>query len=208
MASLKILIYDVIMIAYVLIAVAIFVPWILISLGRYDQDFLFISDTIYRFFSFFCHQLSSRSLFLDDIEMPVCARCASIYIATALGLIFFRLKGYGKREFKMNWPLFVLLFIPTALDGFTQLFGWRESTNLLRLVTGLPYGLGYAYGIAWALPFMYALLELIGVCLKGDTKGVKGVVKRLIAMVWPPILQITFLAKALEDQEDTIHEDD
>ncbi len=86
----------------------------------------------------------------------------------------------------MSWLLFALLFIPTALDGFTQLFGWRESTNLLRLATGFPYGLGYAYGIAWALPFIYALLELIGVCLKRDSKAVDAVIKRLMAMVWPP----------------------
>ncbi len=204
MANLKMLIYDAVTIVYVLIAVAIFVPWILLSLSRYDAGFLFISDTIYQFFSFFCHQLPYRSLFFDGIKMPVCARCASIYIATALGLVFFRLKGYGRREFRMNWLLFALLFVPTALDGFTQLFGWRESTNLLRLVTGFPYGLGYAYGIAWALPFIYALLELIGVCLKGDTKGVNSVVKRIIAMVWPPILKISFLAKVLGDKEDKV----
>ena len=199
MADLRMLIYDAVTAVYVIIAAAIFVPCALLSLGRYNADFLLISDTIYRFFSYFCHQLSYRSLFFDGIKMPVCARCAAIYVATALGLVFFRLKGYGRREFTMNWLLFALLFAPTALDGFTQLFGWRESTNLLRLATGLPYGLGYAYGIAWALPFIYALLELIRVCLKGDMKGVKGVVKRLITMVWPPILKMPFLAKALED---------
>jgi len=134
MADLKMLIYDMATIVYVLIAVAIFVPWALLSLSRYDPGFLFISDTIYRFFSFFCHQLPYRSLFLDGIKMPVCARCASIYIATALGLVFFRLKGYGRREFKMNWLLFALLFIPTALDGFTQ----PAPQDLIRRSLALP----------------------------------------------------------------------
>ncbi|HEY3422518.1 MAG TPA: DUF2085 domain-containing protein, partial [Methanocellaceae archaeon] len=119
MADLKMLIYDIVTIAYVLIAIAIFVPWALLSLGRYDPGFLFVSDSIYQFFSFFCHQLPERSLFLDGIKMPVCARWSSIYVATSLGLVFFRLKGYGRREFRMNWLLFALLFIPTALDGFT-----------------------------------------------------------------------------------------
>jgi uncharacterized membrane protein len=27
-----------------------------------------------------------------------------------------------------------------ALDGFTQLFGWRESTWELRVITGLLFG--------------------------------------------------------------------
>ena len=73
--------------------------------------------------------------------------------------------------------------MPTAVDGFTQLFGWRESTNLLRLITGFPYGVGYAYLIAWGLPLVYALLELIGVSVKdGDTDPV---VERIRKMAWP-----------------------
>ena len=32
--------------------------------------------------------------------------------------------------------------IPTAIDGFTQLFEFRESNNALRFITGLIGGLG------------------------------------------------------------------
>lgn len=187
MPDVRMLIYDAVTLVYALIAVSVFVPWVLLSLGRWDPLFLSVADTIYQFFSFFCHQLSYRSLYFNDIQMPVCSRCASIYVATALGLVFFRLKGCGKKEFKMNWPLFILLFAPTALDGFTQLLGWRESTNLLRLITGIPYGLGYAYGIAWGLPLIYALLELIAASLRRDMSGANAIIKRLKAMVWPPI---------------------
>ena len=185
MADLKLLVYDAITVFYLLIVVAIFSPWALLSLSRFDPSFLLVSDAIFKFFSYLCNQLPYRSLYFDGIQMPVCARCAALYVATAAGLLFFRLRGYGKKEFRMNWPLFVLLFLPTALDGTTQLFGWRESTNLLRLITGFPYGIGYAYLIAWALPFIYALLELIGACAKGDVPRAKIVVKRLMAMVLP-----------------------
>lgn len=181
----KMLIYDIVTLIYILIAIAIFVPWALLSASRWDPTFLLISDGIYRFFSLFCHQLPYRSFFYDDIQMPVCARCVSIYIATALGLVFFRLKGFGTKEFRMNWLLIILLFAPTALDGFTQLFGWRESTNLLRVVTGFPYGLGYAYAIAWALPFLYALFELMGYALKRDEANTDDAIKRLKHMAWP-----------------------
>jgi len=34
----------------------------------------------------------------------------------------------------------VLGLLPIAVDGFTQLFGWRESTNELRVITGAPGG--------------------------------------------------------------------
>jgi uncharacterized membrane protein len=35
-----------------------------------------------------------------------------------------------------------MLIIPTAIDGTTQLFGARESTNPLRLTTGSLLGVG------------------------------------------------------------------
>ena len=36
----------------------------------------------------------------------------------------------------------MILMIPVAIDGFTQYFGPRESTNNLRFVTGFIGGIG------------------------------------------------------------------
>jgi uncharacterized membrane protein len=36
------------------------------------------------------------------------------------------------------------MIIPTFIDGTTQLFGFRESNNLLRFSTGLIGGIGLA----------------------------------------------------------------
>jgi uncharacterized membrane protein len=36
------------------------------------------------------------------------------------------------------------MIIPTLLDGLTQLFGFRNSNNVLRLFTGLMGGVGLA----------------------------------------------------------------
>lgn len=183
MANFKRLIFDLIVAAYAIIALSIFVPWVLLSIAPHDRTFLAICDFIGWFYSYLCHQLPFRTLYFDGIKMPVCARDTSIYIATALGLLFFRLKGFGTKEFKMNYVLLVLLFLPTAIDGFTQLFGFRESTNLLRLIAGFPYGLGYAYLIAWALPLIYVLIDLIIAAKNnGDTDSV---IKRIKNMVWP-----------------------
>ncbi len=185
MVNVKMLAFDAIVVAYTAIALAELVPWALLSVMGHTPLAVGISDAVFRFFSIFCHQLPWRSLFFDGIQMPVCARCASIYLATALGLIFLRLKGFGEKEFRMNWLLFVLLLAPTGIDGTTQLFGWRESTNALRLVTGVPYGLAYAYILAWAVPFVYALLELIHVALRRDGPQVDAVLARVKAMAWP-----------------------
>jgi uncharacterized membrane protein len=167
MPGFKTLSFDVITVAYIVIAISIFVPWLLLSVSPGGGLALDVSNFIGGFYSHLCHQMPTRSLFFDGIQMPVCARDLSIYVATALGLVFFRLKGFGAKEFKINYVLTVILFLPTAVDGFTQLFGWRESTNVLRLITGFPYGIGYAYLIAWALPFVVALFVLLGSALRG-----------------------------------------
>ncbi len=79
----------------------------------------------------------------------------------------------------------MLLFLPTAIDGFTQLFGWRESTNELRLITGFPFGIGYAYLIVWALPFVFALAMLIRAALAHKDEETDALVVRIKKMAWP-----------------------
>ena len=49
--------------------------------------------------------------------------------------------------FKINYNINTLiismiLMIPVAIDGFTQYFGPRESTNTLRFITGFIGGIG------------------------------------------------------------------
>jgi uncharacterized membrane protein len=185
MANVKMLAFDVIVFVYTAIAIAVFVPWLLLFVWGPSPMAIDISDAIYRFFSIFCHQLPFRSLFFDDVQCPVCARCASIYVFTAAGLVFLSLRGYGAREFKMNWLLLALLLAPTGLDGAIQWLGWRESTNALRLVTGVPYGLGYAYVLAWAVPFVYALLELVAAAARRDGTKTDAVLGRIKHMAWP-----------------------
>jgi uncharacterized membrane protein len=187
MPGVKRFIYDAITVAYVIIAISIFLPWILLSIAPDNNLFLGITDFLDWFYSHLCHQLSFRTLYFDGIKMPVCARDVSIYIATALGLIYFRLKGFGDKEFKINYILTVLLFLPTAIDGFTQLFGWRESTNELRLITGFPYGIGYAYLIVWVLPFIFLLATLIGAILQNKEAEADDLIVRVKKMLWPII---------------------
>ncbi len=87
---------------------------------------------LYLFFSPICHQLPERSFFIFGHQLPVCARCTGIYFGALAGSFFAREKSPS--------PLFlVAALIPMALDGGTQLF-LRESTNVLRLVTGVIAG--------------------------------------------------------------------
>ncbi len=82
-----------------------------------------------------CHRLPERSFFWKGRKFPICARCMGIYI----GFIAFPLYWFGLEP---NWLIGLLLIAPTFIDGMTQAMFDRESTNWLRLTTGILAGLG------------------------------------------------------------------
>ncbi|HEX8619266.1 MAG TPA: DUF2085 domain-containing protein [Thermoanaerobaculia bacterium] len=93
-----------------------------------------------------CHGKPERCLYLFNVPMPICARCAGIYAGVLAGLALFGILPW-LRERTMRMIAFAAL-TPLALDGLTQLTGLRESTNPLRIGTGLVAGL--AFGL-WVL---------------------------------------------------------
>lgn len=101
-----------------------------------------VSKAIYLFGDWECHQHASRSFFINGNQMPVCARCAAIFISisiTSLILLFFRIK--------MPLWLIIVLIVPLAVDGSLQLITSYESTNLIRFFTG--YLSGFATVVAF-----------------------------------------------------------
>lgn len=87
-----------------------------------------------RFGFCFCHHDPKRSIKFLGIERFLCARCTGILI----GLIITYLFGLWK-YFGLFWAL--IFVIPLIIDGFTQLFQWRESYNEIRLITGILTGI-------------------------------------------------------------------
>jgi uncharacterized membrane protein len=88
-------------------------------------------------------------------KVAICERDTAIYGAILLnGLLFGALRPTLRRRGRMpKMPLwlFALFVLPAAVDGFTQLFGLRESTWYLRLITGAIFGTG----LVWlAYPFV------------------------------------------------------
>jgi uncharacterized membrane protein len=75
-------------------------------------------------------------------KMAFCERDLAIYAALLLvGVLFARRRQLAP----LGFAPYAVLILPMALDGFTQLFGWRESTWELRLGTGLLFGLASAW---------------------------------------------------------------
>ena len=129
---------------------------------------------LYDFYHGLCHQWAFRSFFLfgpslvasydrdllaglgtdpfafvgsQDLgwKMALCERDLAIFAGLLLfGALFAaRWRAAGLRP--SGYLLYAFLAAPMALDGFTQLFGWRESTWELRVLTGFLFGLASAW---------------------------------------------------------------
>jgi uncharacterized membrane protein len=126
-----------------------------------------IANPIYAAYHFVCHQWAFRSYFVlgagtvygPDVlaslvgtdqmygfvgspelgyKVAFCERDLAIYLSVlAAGLAYGALRG---RIGGLGLTGYALLILPMALDGFTQLFGWRESTPELRTLTGVLFG--------------------------------------------------------------------
>lgn len=121
----------------VVVGLAIFVP-ILFVLG---QDS--IASRIFALYHFICAQVPSHSYFLGGYQLALCARNLAIYSSLFAGTLIYRL--VRDRLPMLGWRLWLLTTLPMALDGFTQMFGLRESNWELRTLTGVIFGLGICW---------------------------------------------------------------
>lgn len=93
-----------------------------------------------------CDQIPSHSYYLFGHQVCLCERCLAIYTTLFLAglslVVAPRLRSLIR---PLDWRLWLLLILPMAIDGGTQLLGWRESDLLLRTITGFLFGLGSAW---------------------------------------------------------------
>jgi len=117
---------------------------------------------VYYVGDFNCHQKAERTYYLHGNQMPLCARDVGLLAGLPLGFLVGLwmtpkessmdtvLSALPKKlADKLNTKLkrlgfsvgvTMMCFVPLAADGFIQLLTGYESTNIRRLVTGLPFG--------------------------------------------------------------------
>ena len=81
-------------------------------------------------------------------KVAICERDVAIYGAIFLAGLVFAL--FRHRRWQLSWQLFVLLTLPIAIDGGTQLLGLHQSNWWLRTITGALFGIAsvlFAYPI-------------------------------------------------------------
>lgn len=96
-----------------------------------------------------CHRIDTRSFFLGDRQIPLCARCSGMYLGVLAGFLYqLRLGTRSHFPPKPILIVFGLLGLAFALDGlnsYLTLFpGYTPiypPNNALRLATGTGLGL-------------------------------------------------------------------
>lgn len=120
--------------------------------GVSDNEVLFSTmsfpwNSVYSAGDRLCHQKVERSFFINGNQMPFCSRCTAIWLGLAIGLGFMAFYRIQLDE-KFLYAIIIGL-VPIGIDGLGQHFGFWESTNIIRLITGLLAGgvCGIAIGI-------------------------------------------------------------
>jgi uncharacterized membrane protein len=103
------------------------------------------SDAVFHAYRFICGQTPSHSFYIFGYQMCLCTRCLAIYSSLLTGGILLALLRQSRHIPSLSWKFWLLAMVPMALDGGTQLVGWRESNLALRLLTGAIFGLATAW---------------------------------------------------------------
>lgn len=130
------------------VAIAVSLPF----LSYFGLDV--IAKPLFYALHFVCAQIPAHSFYILGHQVGLCARNLSIYTSMfGTGLVFILTK---KRLPGIPWWGWVLLSLPMAWDGITQMFGLRESTWELRVITGTLFGAGCIW---FVLPYIQKILS-------------------------------------------------
>lgn len=94
--------------------------------------------------SLVCHQLTERTIFIDGILLPMCARDTGIYLGIFIALAFLVVRGKFKADTVPSTGISVflaILMIPMMVDAVTSYASIRQTDNIIRLVTGIFFGM-------------------------------------------------------------------
>jgi uncharacterized membrane protein len=113
-----------------------------------------VSSSIYKTFSFVCHQIPERSFHLACYKFAVCSRCTGIYAGFALAALSYPLVRKLKHT---ETPSLIWLFLavtPLAIDWSLGYFSIWQNNHASRFATGFLLG---AVTVFYILP---GLIEL------------------------------------------------
>lgn len=107
------------------------------------------SRVVYGFARVVCHQRPERSLTLSGSPLPVCARCAGLYVSGALaaGLAWLG----ARRAPRRTRELLLFAAVPTAATIPIEWLGLSPLSNAIRMTAALPLGAAAGWTFVRAL---------------------------------------------------------
>ena len=91
-----------------------------------------------------CHQDPARSFHCCGHPLSVCERCASIYVAFTLAIVFLPLLLRSGKLGDFSFKRFLLFLLPMVLDYGLDVLGTWQNAPLSRSVSGGIAGIGLA----------------------------------------------------------------
>lgn len=86
-----------------------------------------------------CHQRPERTFHVAGVQMPVCARCAGLYISGALASLVAWVALWRSRPSK-NRAVLLIAALPTAVTWSLEMLGLASFSNAARAVAAVPLG--------------------------------------------------------------------
>src|SRR5712692_2415795 len=98
------------------------------------------ASTIYKAFSFVCHQIPERSFHLAGHQFAVCSRCTGLYSGFAAAALVYPLARSLKRTDTPRRLWLILAAVPLLADFSLTYFGVWSNTHFTRFLTGALLG--------------------------------------------------------------------
>lgn len=133
------------------ISIITFLPFLAPVL--YNAGLKDFAGWIYKIYSFFCHQLDSRSLYIGEAKFAWCIRDTFIWLGIWVSCM---LVFYVRVKYRLKLYQAIILCLPMVLDAGTQLISellglfrngelFYASDNVRRALTGGLFGFGIGF---------------------------------------------------------------
>lgn len=112
---------------------------------------LVMSAGVYLAGGLVCHQRPDRSFRLWGAQMPVCTRCAGLYLGAAVGAVLAVGRRRGRQGGGAARRLIVAAAVPTGVTLVGEWAGWLAAPGVWRAVAALPLGAAVAWVASLAM---------------------------------------------------------
>ena len=121
------------------------------------------ASTIYKAFSFVCHQIPERSFHLGGHQFGVCSRCTGLYTGFAVAALVYPLARSLQRTDTPRRLWLLLAPLPLVIDFSLTYFGIWSNTHLTRFSTG---ALLSSVAVFYIIPGLVDLVSARGIAKK------------------------------------------